>query len=33
MSAPWSWMHRRTGERVMLTVYRTSAFFGYASTI
>ena len=29
----WSWMHRFTGETVMLTVYRTSAFFGYASII
>ena len=29
----WSWMNRFTGETVMLTVYRTSAFFGYASII
>jgi hypothetical protein len=29
----WSWMNRYTGETVMLTVYRTSAFFGYASII
>ena len=29
----WDWMKRWTNETVMLTVYRTSAFFGYASII
>jgi hypothetical protein len=29
----WAWMGRYTGESVMLTVYRSSAFFGYASII
>jgi membrane-bound metal-dependent hydrolase YbcI (DUF457 family) len=29
----WGWLQRWTSETVMLTVYRTSAFFGYASII
>jgi hypothetical protein len=29
----WIWMQRYTGETVMLTAYRSSAFFGYASII